>query len=240
MRMGIALSLPMTCGAGSAAFTPASTAGVILWANAATVVGSPVSQWTDKTGNGNHLTAAGANQPAIVASNAAFGGKPTLTWNGTSTSMRTAGNITLGPFTMMMAIKCTAAGGYFATFQDDGADYFFTNNNFSSWVTRSAVSCSANLGASWGAAAGPRTLARVFDGTAAGHKIYANNVDLAAATAGSDPGVGTLTQPFFLGSNQVPASFAAFDIGDIVIANRALSTVEMGQIHTYFRGLYGY
>lgn len=228
-------------GASGASVSVIPTTGLVLWTRSSQgVTGSPASQWNDLSGNGNHLVAAGAQRPAVTAVNAAFGGFPTLEWDGATTSMHTTGTITLGPSTYVMVLKCAAAGGYFAVFKDDSSDYWFTNNGFSSFILRGATSCTLNLGAAWGANASPRTLVRSFDGTSSNQHIRANGADLGGSVTGTDPGAGTTAQTLYIGSNQTPGGFAALSVAEIIVYARAVSGAELAGIESYLRARYGH
>jgi hypothetical protein len=69
---------------GSAAWTPAQLPSLALWldaddASTITLNGSDVSQWDDKSGNGNHVSnATAATQPPYLATG--WNGKPTLSF----------------------------------------------------------------------------------------------------------------------------------------------------------------
>jgi hypothetical protein len=68
-------------------WAPSSIPGLTGWwrGDDVTLSGSNVSSWNDKSGNGRHFTqATGANQPLFVASDANFGGQPTLDFNGST------------------------------------------------------------------------------------------------------------------------------------------------------------
>jgi len=230
--------------ASSNTFLPTQLANLLLWTRGdlgITLNGSNVSAWADQSGNGNHLVQGTAlNQPLYVASDAAYGGKPSLTWDGSTSSMHTTRTVTLGPGTYIFAVKNTTASSYFAVFQNDSTDYLFASTGLSSFVSRSAVSCTANLGAAWGVNASPRTIVRTFDGTVAGHTIRANGVDLGATTAGSPPGTGTTAQTLFVGSNHTPALFLTGSFAECIVYGRALSVPELQQVEAYIRTRYGY
>lgn len=225
----------------SAGFTPSSLSGLVLWTRSDLVsaTGANVDQWTDKSGNGNHLVSSGANRPVLVGSDASFGGRPSLTWDGAATTMHTTGTITLGPSTYFMAVKSTV-GGYLMVFKDDTTDYWFTSNTFSSFILRGATSGTLDLSAGWGANANARTLVRRFDGTVAGTNIRINGADQGGARAGSDQGTGTTSQTLYVGSNQTPGAFMTGSIAEIIVYGRSLSDPETQQVESYLRSLYGY
>lgn len=81
----------------SSADTPLTIFGasVLGWYRGDTVtIGTGVSSWTDKTGNGNHLIQATTGaQPAYTASDATLNNRGTLLGNGTSTFLNCVGMV---------------------------------------------------------------------------------------------------------------------------------------------------
>lgn len=97
---------------GAGPWTPGALGSALaLWLDAAdsstiTLNGSTVSQWADKSGRGNNATqSTAANQPTYSATG--YGGKPSLTFDGTNDSL-------VLPTTGVMGIN-TAAGFYIST-----------------------------------------------------------------------------------------------------------------------------
>ncbi len=80
-------------------FIPSDLSGLSLWFDAAdsstvTLSGSNVSNWDDKSGNGNHVTQGTAgNQPTLV--NNVQNGLPAIRFDGTDDYMVTSGNVDL-------------------------------------------------------------------------------------------------------------------------------------------------
>lgn len=72
-------------------WTPKETGSALkLWLTADTGItqaGGVVSQWDDQSGNGNNFTASSTAQPAFSSSDAAFGSRPVLTWDGSNDVM---------------------------------------------------------------------------------------------------------------------------------------------------------
>ncbi|MFZ9683221.1 MAG: hypothetical protein ACO3DQ_08465, partial [Cephaloticoccus sp.] len=75
------IGIPVSSGAGRRLLTPANL-GASIWLtakDAASIIvsGSTISQWSDKSDNGNHLVnSTGATQPAYLTT--AFNGLPTV------------------------------------------------------------------------------------------------------------------------------------------------------------------
>lgn len=243
MRLGIGIGPSFIAGA-TAAISPITIFGasVGLWTRGdlgVSSTGGNVDQWADQSGNGNHLVATSTARPVFNASDADHGGKPSLLWNGTSTTMRTTGAISYGAHALYLVVKNTA-DCYFAVHKDGSTEYWYSSTGLSSFIVRSAVSCSANLGAGWGQNAAVRTLVRYFNGTVAGHGIRINGVDQGASVSGTDPGTGALSDFLYLGSSQVPSSFLSGSISEVILVTRAPTVPEHQQVEAYLRARYNH
>lgn len=100
-------------------WTPAALPSTVLkgWYDAddaASITASAglVSQWNDKSGNGNHLTAVGTRQPTI----ATIGGKNVIDFNGTSNNLSKTAGTSLPDnspgFTIVVIAQFDAVGGW--------------------------------------------------------------------------------------------------------------------------------
>lgn len=85
MSLGLSLSLALGASAHGSPFTPASIPGLVWWlrADMGVTISSGVQSWADQSGigdTGRNATDFGATltHPAFVASDAGFGGKPTI------------------------------------------------------------------------------------------------------------------------------------------------------------------
>jgi hypothetical protein len=100
------VSMPLQYGrkVGAPAFLPTSIAGCVLWlrSDLGITIGTGVSAWADQSGSGGSGSqGTAANQPAYAASDANFNGKPSVTYNGTTSYMTGA-----------VALSSTAASFY--------------------------------------------------------------------------------------------------------------------------------
>ncbi len=68
-----------------------------------TETGSLVSQWNDKSGNGNHLTATGSERPTLVASG--INGAQSIEFNGTSNEMTWSSALISGTHTIIIVFE---------------------------------------------------------------------------------------------------------------------------------------
>lgn len=242
MSIGIGIGLGFTVRSPVTSPLTIFGASVGLWTRSdlgVSATGGNVDQWADQSGNGKHFVATSTARPVFAATDADHGGKPSLLWNGTSTTMQTVAAISYGAHALYLVVKNTAVG-YFAVHQDDSTEYWYSTTGLSSFIVRSAVSCSANLGAGWGQNAAARTLVRYFDGTAVGHGIRVNGVDQAATVSGSDPGAGALSSTLYLGSSQIASGLLNGSISEVILVTRAPTVPEHQQLEAYLRARYNH
>lgn len=119
MMLGLSLALGASSPtAVAAAWTPADYgADLLLWLRADTGVtdagGGVCSVWADQSGNGRDMSAAGAARPTINASDANYGGEPSLSFDGTAMTMAGAawGAAASQPVTWLVVARNTEVVG---------------------------------------------------------------------------------------------------------------------------------
>lgn len=116
---------------------PLVTDGLVLWLDASdatslTVDGSnKVSQWRDKSGNGNHAgQATGVNQATLTPNS--LNSLPSIVFDGVDDYFRIEDHATLRPdeITVFVVGKATAYTTYAATFLNKSTDYAFWNDGY--------------------------------------------------------------------------------------------------------------
>lgn len=242
MRLGMGLGLGTLAGAsGGGPFTPGSLPNLVTWVRSDTVVGSPVSQWTDLSGNGNHIVQATlAKRPAINASDAQYNGLPSLAFDGTTTAMATVGNITLGAYTVWMVCRVTTTVGYLWK-RPTAVDYCYGSTGNTINTTISAVTSGYNLSANWGQSASPRRILVAYDGTHAGHVMYLNSALQSLTTvSGADPGATPRADPFCLYSPEGSTASSSGTIAEVVVLSGAISASNRALLDAYGVGRYGF
>lgn len=171
-----------------------------------TLNGSDVSAMANKFAGTNAASqATAANQAALSATG--FNGKPCLDHGAAGTKGYATANVTLGPYTAFFVGQGNASSGYMIVgpSSDVPGGYFNGANNRSSYVQNGQVGASSrNVSAAFMRDSIKRTVAKSFDGTHAGHKLYSDGVDLAAASGPEtgNPGTGTSTGALYLGCQQ--------------------------------------
>lgn len=153
--------------------------------------GPNVTQWTDQSGNGNHLVSPTIGQELVYnASDSDYNFRPSLTLDGVSQCLRSA-SIDFGRFTLFIAAKNSASTGYY--YSDSWNDYLSSDVSDSTFTANrdGSGNSSYDLSAGWGVDANPRIITRSMDGTHAGDKLRINSHAQTMTNVNSgDPGTG--------------------------------------------------
>lgn len=229
---------------GEQAELPSNISGLDAWWKAeagVSVVSGTVTTVADQSTNGRTLTTVAGKEPTFNSADAAFGGYPSIQFDGVDDYLR-ASAFSLGRFTVfMVATGLTAAGSIF--WAQGTFTYLYGGDPGIRVDTRDGAGASAWNNGSWGAfGATPRTVAVTFDGTHAGHVGHINGVQafLTDTASNSNPGTGTVSQAFTLGADGAGAFPGAFKFAECIIYGRALSAAERGRVETYLRVKYGH
>lgn len=220
---------------------PSDVSGLTVWCRGDVATGSPVSSWTDQSGNGNHLAQGTAGFRPTIGNSAAFNNLPVLTLDGSDDFLVTAGTVTYGPFTIFIVSKFTE---HDYVWDHNGADYTYGAVGASFSVTRGATSSQKDVdpAAFWTQTGAAVTFRRSFDGTHAGNLLYKNGV-LQATTNGAgtgDPGTGTSAQVLALGSTAAGALPIAGEVAEFIVYNRQLTAGEITLVEEYLRRRYAH
>jgi len=210
-------------------FDPRRIANSVLWLDSTdsstqTMNGSTVSQWSDKSGRGNHATqTTAASQPTRAASG--INGRQTITFSGT-TSVRVSLSLTL-PYTIVAVGKLsTNNGGYqrlVAGLPDVHLVFGAVNGNYSTFfgsgsawndITANSPSRSVMQNRIMSVSAGTSTATPYIDGEALNTKTSTGSAPTSLAIG------GVFTGQFWQG-----------ECGDVLIYSRALSADELRWLH---------
>ena len=257
-------------GGGSApAWTPAQLT-TALWLDAAdtgtiTLNGATVSQWADKSGNSRNFSQATAsNQPTYSAT--VLGGKPALTFDGTSDFMSAGDTLDVGTtsLTIMTVVKYATnnqsgiivgkssqgpGAGRYALGRFLAGGTFGTGSPFNSFLvawdslsgnlfTTVADSSTSTkiLGGEWS-----REVSNGYD------KIWDNGTNTATLTYAGDTNTLNSTDELWIGAYQSalgtapPAALSYMNgqIAEVVIAQSALLTADRQKIEGYLAWKWG-
>jgi hypothetical protein len=230
-------------------WTPADIT-TALWLDAAdgtTVTGSPVSQWSDKSGNGRHATQGSSGLRPTYTST--LNGLPVLTFDGTSFLIADAVASVIGgndvPWSACIVYNIADNGANHCLVSAtsstlDGVQHS-VNRDFLSGAnairsTRRASDTQVNVSGNVAAADGPGLLSLVFTGTAV--QLYDAGSEVANA---AQDNASLSVQRFSIGvlRRSTNATFVNGDIGEIVLLPAAASTATRQRIEGYLAHKWG-
>lgn len=229
----------------STSWTPASIYGMASWfrSDSATVTGGVVDALVNKLAGAPNATSSGTARPTYNATDAAYGGKPSLTFDGTDDTLL-ANGVNYSNHTVFMVARSAGAAGYKPFYRRTGAasnDIDYCSHRTDALFARNnalVASYKTDPGASWGVTAAPITIRVQYDGTHAGHNLWKNGsaVTLTSSTA-NDPGAlanGNLR----LMSDSV--TFTSGTMAEFIVYNRVLTSAESTLVENYLRARYGH
>lgn len=243
-------------------FDPRSISGLALWLDptdtTSYTIATGVSEWRDKSGNGNHFTqSVGNNQPTL----ATIGGKTAFNFNGTShhffsTSTLFVGNVS---FTFFQVFEGTFPGNGTALFTHKTGEGGLDTNDIT-------VGLSANQGSNWAFGTLRTRVATIRSGNTVNADQRFDNID--ASGIGAVSMVGTFsaspTSTAWFKGTAAPSSagtagltsvngmtigcrnnptrdlFYVGKIGEVIAYGRELSTAERRRVESYLARKWGY
>lgn len=227
-------------------FNPKSIAGLSAWydatvASSVTLTGGFVSQWSDLSGGGFHLTqATEASRPGT----ATLGGKTAIDFDGSNDFLANSGvptGWTFGTVCLAFSQDTTAASQALASANVPSSNLRMGLlwSNTGEFRTQSVNAAVATTSASGGSAATntPRLLAYTFDGQSSA-SLRLSGTALAGTT-------GTTTSSdagFVVGIRRISGALSLpldGKIGEVIVYNRVLSAAEIGRIERYLAAKFG-
>jgi len=226
-------------------YIPTRVAGdaCTLWLDAAdrtTVTGSPVTTWTDKSGRGFNATA------TVGPTVGSFGGLPVLSFNGTNQRMTSANTVPTNNHTLIAVHRPVRLNGNFqgntSLFRYQIGDYivfpymngliprgYITNYDGSpidagnSTLVENSITGAFNI-----------IMAVIQSGS---QQIFKNGT-LQSSNTQTIGIVGNSTS-LNIGSFNNASEFYEGDLGEMIVYNRALNTIERQQIEAYLAWKWG-
>ena len=210
------------------AWTPARLSNLAAWFRADLgVTGSSVSAWADQSGNGRHLAqGTGSAQPTYSASDAAYGGRPVLTFDGGDYFDALASWGLSQPVTIYVVGQSGTSGDY-KTFVDANAGArLIVRSTAAEMASIYGGSANVEPGAS---VAGPSIICAVFN--AASSAVYVSDV---TASATGNPGSGGLGTPRVgMGAVSVYPLPSNGKIAEVIYVNAAHDAATRAQVLSY-------
>lgn len=228
----------------SSTWSPASVYGMASWfrSDSATVTGGVVDALVNKVSGGPSATSSGTARPAYTSSDAAYNGQPSLSFDGTDDTLLASG-VNYSSHTIFMVARSAGQAGYRPFYRRQptvGNDIDYCSHRTDAlFIRNNALTASYKTNATnWGVTANPITIRVQYDGTHAGHLLYANGsaVALTSVTA-NDPGAlpsGNLR----LMSDA--ATFTQGTMAEFIAYNRVLTAAEITLVENYLRARYAH
>jgi hypothetical protein len=213
--------------------------------------GSTVAQWIDQSGNNDPArtlkNTTASQQPLYIASDPAFGGRPSLQFDGVDDWMFTGSYLGDGAYTCFEVCSGLASAGSYFWMRGSGRDYLRgdTSAVFSSMhaSVRGGTGNSEwnHTNATWGAFSGVKTLRVEMDGTHAGHKGFLNNGpnEFTVSVVASDPGTSQSSTFTVLGANAGGTANAGNKVAEFLVVTGVDATKNQ-QCEQYLRSRYGH
>lgn len=224
-------------------FNPLATPGLKAWfmSTQGVTIGTGVSQWSDLSGNSNHLVqATGASQPAFLSSDSSFNGFPSISFDGTDDELISSGTWVYGNFTLYMVAKCASAG-YLCT-RGVLNEQLYGGALLSFQIIRSAIVSAYSSGsATWTQGGAAKTFTWSYATNNANNIVRLNGVKQTFTnTTSGNPGTGNVTANFSLGSAN-GSGFNTMTIVELLVYFGAGQSVSLyQQIESYLRTKYGH
>lgn len=241
MRLALGLELG---GGGRRGFSKSTLSGQKFWfrADKVTLASTAVTDAADQSGNGYDVTqAAGAKRPVYTASDANFGGKPSMAF--TASSVSSLDNTTSTPFTqssprtIYAVVRPTSAGGTVFDCKRGSPDFCFQMCFLSSYVfSNSAVNVQIASPPTLGSAT--FYVAWIDPGTGGTLIVRINGVSYALQGTPTIPAESASAAGFSVGSR--PPFGQGFDgsMGEVMGYDTAHSAAQYGVVENYLKAKY--
>ncbi len=223
--------------------TPDSLTGLTAWLKADSLLLSdadPVTSWLDSSGSGNTATqGTGGAQPSFRTN--VLNGKPVVRFDGNDRlTFATESNFDIAKPTMLIVAKRTAgsSGSLLAKNTTDFGDGRRRKLQMATGAS-SFVYGSGSDGQSINVAATPTNwnMYGLIANSETNHSLFVNGTETISATFTDDDNFNNATMEIGSAFSNGAESFTG-DIAEIIIYNRALSSIEMTGVQNYLKAKY--
>lgn len=193
---------------------------------------SAVSQWADKSPEGNNLTqSAGASQPTYNSANSAFNGEPTIDFDGTDDFLSTmlSASATTCTQTIVFRVNSVPVLGSTVIGSENANDKRYWWRNTSDTRYRNGGTTEA-IGTY---ISDPYVISIIWD-TGTTVTWYTNSASAASGTISNSSQTALVS----IGDTAALARAADVEIAAFFQTNQALSSAQVGELHTYFNDKY--
>lgn len=219
----------MANAARSTAWSPTQITGLVRWYDAQSIVGlnngDSVSSWTDKVGTTNLTQTEASLQPKYIASDAAFGNKPSLKFDG-SNDILTNSSVADATITLFITAHMTNANAstLWCFKYSSGANCRVTATAVDKW--RYATAAVTNTGGTISAAG---VVVVKFDSLSSFSIRGENGAFATGIPNGAYDDSGDITS---LGNYSGGTYYSGF-VGEILLYNSALSDADINLVGAY-------
>ena len=224
----------------ASSFIPTDISGLTAWFDAddsGTIIesGNSISQWNDKSGNGNNVTQATSSNQPLTNTNT-INGKNVITFDGLNDYLKRAtwtGGVIAQPNTAFVVFKfdINAARTIFDG-SSSGTERHIIRTASSSTISIWAGAVTVLTSSDVGSLAVPRLITAVYNSTSS--EIYMEGTLEKTGDSGSFS-----MQGISLGSNWDVALPFDGDIAEVIIYNKLLNTTERQQAEAYLTTKWG-
>jgi hypothetical protein len=208
--------------------------------------GSNVSQWSDRSGNGNHLVqATDGLRPQRTGT---LNGRSTVDFDGTDNWMVSTGNVTL-----------PGDQSFYIVVEPDTNNNDIVFEHSANWNSFSGQLFTVDSSTQWGSGirraggtadakgfttrtAGAHLISVTMDGTHANHAMWQDGAALTGATAASqndNEGTGTANTGLYVGSRNGSGFFFDGKIAEFIMYDATHNTTDRQTIETYLLDKWG-
>lgn len=254
-RAGDALRrFPMKVGGGFGP-TPPITSGMVFWGNLlspdTSIISTAVATLGDSSGNGRHFTqGTAANRPAYNASDANFGGQPSMTLNGTSNTLAWASgfpamaNTTMYAVTRSITVDATARRMFeVAPLGAAGGLSFIAPASTNELRSRFDSSAALNSNRAVGMTPASANRYAAVGALSAGGALWTTYINGAASgtdiTTLAGAGVSSAVAASYIGSMGGSSSYFFGTIATIIVYNTAHTATEVRRVDAWLKWRFG-
>ena len=213
------------------AFSPANLSGLSLWLKGdagITLSGSDVTAWADQSGNGKHATPLTESPTLTTISSKSF-----VSFNGIDQALSGANVISNLPCTIISVVRVASYLGedlWFEQYDETDSIGLYANGDTFGWTAYNG-SAFQSTDAPWPTNT-TQLATTIFNSGSSEH--FRNGV----AEGTGDSGSTTPAGPYYLSYFAPVDSYKNYDIAEIIVYNRVLTTLERQQVEAYLNAKY--
>ncbi len=232
------------CSKGGDDFSPLSLAPLAWYrSDLVTESGGVVSAWPDQSGNGHHLTQADAGKrPAYSASDAAFGGKPSINFDETDDLLTSAATIVQPDTCDTFLVSTVPANASYIYELWDGTyrTEYLANTSIRHDRPNPGALSIKGIDLPLNADSGVKTYNHRLAGSHASHVLYVNDVLRATTTiVPHEPVNDSDPSALYLNNTNDLLGYSGVTVAELIFFG-PLTTNERAQVMSYLQERYGH